>query len=155
MNICQSCEWYAASIAEKVNASMKQEGCKTCGARCGGKPICADCFLKANYRGAPGQKEAMKQETIAVPVEVVRELKRQVAIIWPKHCGDTELTKRAQAIRAMVASIPEPPKPDVVEECARAYRDNPTTTSELGHPLRVRAALRRYRELGCPELDDK
>lgn len=100
MDICQSCEWYAASVAEKVNASMKQE-------------------------------------TIAVPVELVRELKA-----W-------RMLPIGQQLDGLLAKLPDPPppKPDVVEECRLAG-------SSLLGAHEVKRMLRRYRELGCPELDE-
>lgn len=101
----------------------------------------------------------MKQETIAVPVELVRELKRLAERCMPKRLrsGFSESLKQlAEAIDDM----PDPPKPDPVEECAIAYR-NKYSAADLpvtGQPTAMRAALRRYRELlglpADPELGD-
>lgn len=99
----------------------------------------------------------MKQETIAVPVESVRELKEMVEEIRLKPGNPASA---CVALCFAIRNLPDPPKPDVVEECAKAYwiadgspfqhGDAPTP----GFKRNLRAALRRYRELGCPELDE-
>jgi hypothetical protein len=79
----------------------------------------------------------MKQDTMAVPVELVRELKRLRVEIEPNSFKTLHL----DAIRQALEQLPKP-KPDVVEECAKAFRDVPG-----GAETRTRACLRRYREL--------
>lgn len=118
---------------------------------------CLACFLgQCSFHGVG---KAMKQEFVQVPVEVVRELKEELEK-WrrPQH-GQRERSQGAYVsgrVFELSDKLPDPPKPDVVEECGRAMLDaefvDHHELSEHGKKG-VRAALRRYRELGCPELE--
>jgi hypothetical protein len=91
----------------------------------------------------------VKQETIAVPVELVRELKAKL-VHYPSSVVPVGLRTSVSvaSLLAAIDKLPDPPKPDVVEECLKA------SDGEFSNTLgAMRAALRRYRELGCPELD--
>jgi hypothetical protein len=80
----------------------------------------------------------MKQETIAVPVELVRELKRLRVEIEPNSFKTLHL----DAIRQALEQLPKP-KPDMALECIKAFDTEPYT----GREAAMRKALRRYREL--------
>lgn len=86
----------------------------------------------------------MKQEFVQVPVEVVRELKE---LVYDSPRGPYLKPDRTfdEVYRAL-QKLPDPPKPDVVEECRRV--------APILGAYETRAVLRRYRELGCPELDE-
>lgn len=94
-----------------------------------------------------------KQETIAVPVEVVRELKALRMAYENARIDSEEEQRAADRLSRMVGNIPDPPKPDVVEECFAAWARGQGALIDTSKE-RMRAALRRYRELGCPELDE-
>lgn len=97
---------------------------------------------------------AAKQEFVQVPVEVVRELKRNIVRIWPKHYEDRTLLPEARELRRLEAQLPDPPKPDVVQECVKAFENGPNLQDRDDYlEESIRCALRRYRELGCPEID--
>ncbi len=93
----------------------------------------------------------MKQETIAVPVELVRELQSvaRVKLAMPMDKG--QLMSLTSSYHQLVSRLPDPPKPDVVNECARAFGAH---EDEYGRDRAMREALRKYRELGCPELPE-
>lgn len=57
-----------------------------------------------------------------------------------------------RVIRAAEA-LPRPPKLDAISECAEAYAGFPSVEYGAVSEKRLRAALLRYRELGCPEID--
>jgi hypothetical protein len=96
----------------------------------------------------------MKQETIAVPVELVREIRavmaRPVAQLRRDdgQCGSMlELAGTIPGdLRVLLQALPDPPKPDVVKECEAVL--NRTLAGSMGTSYSgMRAALRRYREL--------
>lgn len=95
----------------------------------------------------------MKQETIAVPVELVRELKAMVEEIRTKPGNPASA---CVALCHEIRRLPDPPKPDVVEECIKAIHGPGMHSAYTDHGKReaMLDALRRYRELGCPELDE-
>lgn len=69
-------------------------------------------------------------------------------LAW-SDASDLQKRRYRDIARIMVAKHAEltAPKPDPVVECAEAYGD-----CTGGHLDSTRAALLRYRELGCPEL---
>lgn len=100
----------------------------------------------------------MKQEFVQVPVEVVRELKRTVG----KWDDDLSANSKSLAnhMAACIRGLPDPPKPDVVEECARIHleRDGMNDWDKCMVRSHLKAdmlaALKKYRAMGCPELDE-
>lgn len=95
----------------------------------------------------------MTQKTTPVPDELLRELKR---LNLPPGSARSMYSAHAVRVAELIDNLPDPPKPDVVEECERArlnsYSRGPMAGDYNRHAMR--AALRRYRELGCPELEE-
>lgn len=84
-----------------------------------------------------------KPETIAVPVELVRELKAARVTLGRVTLANDALFA-AQMVCAAVDGLPEPPKPDPVEECKRAYM---LALDEVGPRQAMATALRCYRKI--------
>lgn len=57
-----------------------------------------------------------------------------------------------KAIGRLIQELPEPPKPDPVKECTKRFQVVASTQTD---EEAMRDALLRYRELGCPELEDE
>ncbi len=125
--------------------------------------VCKLCQLDGGDapESAKERAKAMKQETnaaplcMAVPVELVRELKE-----W-------RMLPIGQQLDALLAQLPDPPKPHPLEACGRAYAKrfnanedhlNPLTVGGYWNRPALKAALREYRsQLGMdrdPELED-
>jgi hypothetical protein len=155
--VCRGLREHLRGEGEGGDVIVERGQCQTLG--CGNEPKPGDKLCKRCI----GEKvsASMKQEFVSVPVEVVRGLKEQAATLWPDRVGDSHFTREAQLMRNAIRALPDP-KPDVVEECARAMmphmnmdRREPFAAEHLGA---TRAALRRYRELlgmdRDPELED-
>ena len=138
--------------------------CATIGCIWGAKPgdaFCKTCMVE-RIRGhvSPSKDNPMvKQETIAVPVELVREIHAVMDRPVAHLAGGGPLTLAGTIpgdLRGLILRALPKPKPDVIEECARAYREayRAGEYQGAGYPPAITAALRRYRELGCPELDE-
>lgn len=130
--------------------------CPRCLGR-GGVPKPGDAYCKACI--AEKVNASMKQETIAVPVELVREIHAVMDRPVAHLAGGGPLTLAGTIpgdLRGLILRALPKPKPDVIEECARAYREayRAGEYQGAGYPPAITAALRRYRELGCPELDE-
>jgi hypothetical protein len=95
---------------------------------------------------------------VLVPAHIVVQL-RDLRNGWTQETAFTQFER----LRLLLNQLPEPPKPDVVEECAKlAYENNSSRyrwdglTAEWKGALRsdMRAAIRYYRALGCPEIPE-
>ncbi len=100
--------------------------------------------------------------TMTVPVELVRCI-RAKAFQYEQAVPRSNLeVKSADELARLVAQLPEPPKPDVLEECAKAFHHSLGFGIAAVQPHEwkpgLRAAIRRYRELlelqADPELED-
>lgn len=89
----------------------------------------------------------MTKKTTPVPDELLRELKAALDAPYPNGDMPNRHHTPGRVTRAIDA-IPDPPKPDPVEECKAVM-----WIGDRGDAGIVRNILRRYRELGCPEID--
>jgi len=128
------------SVTKKPLLGPKPAWCPECDAmlRC---PTCRADYEERN-------RVHMSEKTTPVPDELLRRLAEHV-----RNAG--AYTKGYDTLVAMCKQLPSPPPLDPVEECVRAFKAAAYADSQAiatCEQAGVRAALQRYRELGCPEL---
>jgi hypothetical protein len=112
-------------------------GCETVG--CPLAPKIGDRFCK--YCISTKVNVSMSEKTTPVPDELLRELARCRLLPVGAH------------VDGLLSLLPTPPPLDPVEECAKAW-EGPVGALMDTRNGRMLAALRRYRELGCPEIPE-
>jgi hypothetical protein len=114
-----------------------------------GDAYCKTCVAD-RVNAATKENPMPSEKTTPVPDELLRELHR----ITAKH---TSSKNGLSDLAELMEKLPAPPALDPVEECAKAFSE-PGTNGQFSWGYgecpngRMRHALLRYRELGCPEL---
>lgn len=100
----------------------------------------------------------MSEKTTPVPDELLREITVVMKREMNRLVGGGSLRLEDQVpgdLRQLIHKLPSPPPLDPVEECAKAFRAAAYADTQViatCEQAGVKAALQRYRELGCPEL---
>lgn len=92
-----------------------------------------------------------RENTTPVDNELLRELKARAQEHDDARFGSVEEREAENVILGLVAMLPSPPPLDPVHECRLAYL---TALDVSGTEGAMRAALRRFVALGCPEIPE-